>query len=37
MTLDYKLVLNVLGAAIFAALFALGARTPRAVGQPAPH
>ena len=36
-TLDYKLVLNVLGAAVFAALFALGARTPRAVGQPAPH
>jgi hypothetical protein len=35
--LDYKFVLNVLGAAIFAALFALGARGRRSLGQPALH
>jgi uncharacterized membrane protein YraQ (UPF0718 family) len=34
---DYKLVLNVLGAAIFAALFVLGARARRPVGQPVAH
>jgi uncharacterized protein len=36
-TLDYKFVLNVLGAAIFAALFALGGPARRRAGQPATH